>query len=308
VNRGGSAFRNARILPQYLDARLEELKWAVVVQELAARDREEQRYQKEQERDRQKAEQERQRLIREAEKEAEIKRAALAEAEARLAQAHSEEKAKLEQEVHALRQEVEEANQRSLTIAQQTHEGRIYIISNVGSFGEGVYKIGLTRREAHVRVDELSNASVPFEFDIHAIIETKHAPALEYKIHQHLVHSRINKVNLRKEFFRISLADIQKCVENLEQGKDFTGSVTWTEKARAQQFYDSIDIENNPEAREKWVKRTQLIAQRRQRELLTMVFDDDQHDRQQSGVHDPSELANPTDESPLNTSRQVPVT
>src|SRR5437660_12604894 len=83
---------NARILPAYLEARLAELKWAVIVQELALRDREEQRYLKEQERDRQKAEQERQKQLREIEREKEIKRAALAEAEGRLAQAHAEER------------------------------------------------------------------------------------------------------------------------------------------------------------------------------------------------------------------------
>ena len=106
VNLDGSAFRNARILPAYLDARLAELKWAVVVQELATRDREEQRYLREQERDRQKAEQERLRSrMREAEsekervlKEQELKRNALAEAEGRLAQAQAEERTKWEQQ------------------------------------------------------------------------------------------------------------------------------------------------------------------------------------------------------------------
>ncbi|MGD1277645.1 MAG: DUF4041 domain-containing protein [Tepidisphaeraceae bacterium] len=277
VNLDGSAFRNARILPAYLDARLAELKWAVTVQELAMRDREEQRYLKEQERDRQKAEEERLEQLREAEKEKEraakeqeFKRAALAEAESRLAQAHSEERAKLEQEVQRLKQDVmevsqklEEATQKELTIAQQTSKGRIYVISNVGSFGEGVYKIGLTRRQAQERVDELSSASVPFEFDIHAVIETDDAPALEQKIQQQFLEMRINKINLRKEFFRVSLDDIRERVESLEQGKDFLGKVTWSEKARAQQYYDSLDIERDPIARERWLKRTRLLVERR---------------------------------------------
>lgn len=277
VNLDGSAFRNARILPAFLDARLAELKWAVVVQELAARDREEQRYLKEQERDRQKAEEERQRQLREAEqekeratKEQELKQAALAEAELRLANAHLEERAKWEREVHRLKQEVvdvsqklDEATQRQLTIAQQTSKGRIYIISNVGSFGEGVYKIGLTRRQAQERVDELSSASVPFEFDIHAVIETEDAPALEYKIHKHFVDARVNRINLRKEFFRVSLDEIRKRVEGLEQGRDFVGTVMWSEKARAQQYYDSLDIERDSDARQKWLNRTKLLAERR---------------------------------------------
>ena len=161
-----------------------------------------------------------------------------------------------------------EATTRELTIAQQTSKGRIYIISNVGSFGEGVYKIGLTRRAADERVDELSSASVPFEFDIHAVIETENAPQLEYKIHQQFLETRMNKVNLRKEFFRVNLADLRQAVERLEHGRDFTGSVTWTEKAKAQQFYDSLNIERDTEAKEKWIKRVKslaVLAERRKR-------------------------------------------
>ena len=265
VNRDGSAFRNARILPAYLDARLAELKWAVVVQELAQRDREEQRYLKEQERDRLKAEQERLRKLQEAEKEKELIRVAVEEAEKRFAAASTEQKAQSEKELTELRQKLEEATKKELTIAQQTTKGRIYVISNIGSFGEGVYKIGLTRRAANERVDELSGASVPFEFDIHAVIETENAPMLEYKIHQHFLGARINKINLRKEFFRLGLNEIRQAVEKLEQGKDFNGAVTWTEKAKAQQYYESVDIDRDPEVRAKWLKRTRLLAERRER-------------------------------------------
>ena len=275
VNRDGSAFRSARILPAYLDARLAELKWAVVVQEMAQRDREEQRYLREQERDRLKAEQERQRKLQEAEKEKELIRVAMEEAEKRFATASAEQKAESEKELLALRQQLEDATRKELTIAQQTSKGRIYIISNVGSFGDGVYKIGLTRRPANERVDELSSASVPFEFDIHAVIETDHAPMLEYKIHQQFLPMRMNKINLRKEFFRVGLNDIRQAVEKLEQGKDFLGTVTWTEKAKAQQYYDSLDIEHDPQAQDKWLKRARLLAERRERATLRLSVSDD---------------------------------
>jgi cellobiose-specific phosphotransferase system component IIB len=268
VNRDGSAFRNARILPAYLDARLAELKWAVVVQELAQRDREEQRYLREQERDRLKAEQERLRTLQEAEKEKELTRVAVEEAEKRFAAASAEQKAESQKDLLQLRQKLEEATRKELTIAQQTTKGRIYIISNIGSFGEGVYKIGLTRRPANERVDELSGASVPFEFDIHAVIETENAPVLEYKIHQQFLGARINKINLRKEFFRVSLNELRQAVEMLEQGKDFNGAVTWTEKAKAQQYYDSLDIDHDPEVKDKWLKRACLLAERRERATL----------------------------------------
>jgi hypothetical protein len=265
VNKDGSAFRNARILPAYLDARLAELKWAVVAQELVLRDREEQRFQNERRRDEQRAKEAQEKQLREAEKEKALITAAVAEAEKRFAQASAEQKEQTERELQELRQKLTDATTRELTIAQQTNKGRIYIISNVGSFGEGVYKIGLTRRLAEERVYELSGASVPFGFDIHAVIETDNAPALEYKLQKQFLGMRINKINLRKEFFRVSLDDIRQGVIKLEQGKDFNGTVTWTEKAKAQQFYDSLDIEHDPQAKEKWLKRALLIAERRER-------------------------------------------
>jgi hypothetical protein len=279
VNRDGSAFRNARIQPAYLDARLAELRWAVVVQELAARDREEQRYLKEQERDRQKAEQERQRQLLDAEKEKELIRLAMEEAERRVAAASAEQKAELEREVAELRQKLEDATRRQLTIAQQTSKGWIYVISNVGSFGEGVYKVGHTRRPAQERVDELSSASVPFDFDVHAVIETENAPALEYKLHQQLLVARMNKINPRKEFFRVGLNEIRQEVEKLEQGKDFSGTVTWTEKARAQQYYETLDIEQHMETKEKWLEAERRRVERRARAIGRLSL----ADRDESG-------------------------
>ncbi|HQH28062.1 MAG TPA: DUF4041 domain-containing protein, partial [Oligoflexia bacterium] len=282
VNKGGSAFRNARILPAYLNARLDELKYAVIVQELVQRDREEQRYLREQERDRQKAEQERLKKLKEAEREKELIRVAVEEAEKRFAAASAEQKAESEKELMKLRQLLEDATRKELTIAQQTSKGRIYVISNIGSFGEGVYKIGLTRRAVKERVDELSGASVPFAFDIHAVIETENAPALEYKIHQQFLAARINKINSRKEFFRVSLNEIRQTLERLEQEKEYSGAVTWTEKAKAQQYYESLDIDRDPQAKDKWLKRAQLLAERRERIERRLVaagsLQDDEND------------------------------
>jgi hypothetical protein len=270
VNRDGSAFRNARILPAYLDARLAELKWAVVVQELAQRDREEQRYLREQERDRQKAEEERERQLRDAEKEKQVIKNAMEAAELRIKEATAEQKTQYEKELQEWRQKFEDATKKELTIAQQTSKGRIYVISNVGSFGDGVYKIGLTRRAAEERVDELSNASVPFEFDIHAVIETDNAPALEWKIHQQFLSVRMNKINLRKEFFRVTLDQIKLEINKLEAGKDFTGTVVWTERAKAQQFYESLGIDRDAEAKQKWLDASRRRIERRERSLFRL--------------------------------------
>jgi hypothetical protein len=262
VNLNGQAFRNARILPSYLDARLAELKWAVVVQELARKQREEQRYLKERLRDEEKARKEYEEKMRQAAKEEELKKRAVEEAEQRFATATSEQKAYYEQELQRLRQELADATQRALTIAQQTKKGHVYIISNVGSFGEGVYKIGQTRRpEPQDRVDELGGASVPFEFDIHALIESENAPALEHKLHKQLLALQLNKINSRKEFFRVSLTDIHREVEKLNQGEDLTVKV-WTEKAVATEYRDILDIENDPQKKENWVKRQQALSAR----------------------------------------------
>ena len=76
-------------------------------------------------------------------------------------------------------QAAEEKNQRALSMAQQTRAGHVYVISNVGSFGEHVFKIGMTRRlDPLDRIRELGDASVPFEFDVHAMIFTEDAPSL----------------------------------------------------------------------------------------------------------------------------------
>ena len=220
VNLNGQAFRNARILPSYLDARLAELKWATVVQELARKQREEQRYLNERLRDEEKARKEYEEKMRQAAKEEELKKRAVEEAEKRFASATTEQKAHYEQELQKLREELADATQRALTIAQQTKKGHVYIISNVGSFGEGVYKIGQTRRpEPQDRVDELGGASVPFDFDVHALIESENAPALEHKLHKQLLALQVNKINSRKEFFRVSLTDIHQEIEKLNEGE-----------------------------------------------------------------------------------------
>src|SRR5437667_11279667 len=116
--------------------------------------------------------------MRQAAKEQELKKQAVDEAEQKFATATTEQKAYYEQELQKLREELADATQRALTIAQQTKKGHVYIISNVGSFGEGVYKIGQTRRpEPQDRVDELGSASVPLDFDVPATSESENDPA-----------------------------------------------------------------------------------------------------------------------------------
>ena len=101
--------------------------------------------------------------------------------------------------------------------------GYVYIISNVGAFGEGVYKIGMTRRlEPMDRIDELGDASVPFDFDVHALIFSDNAPGLEAALHKAFEDRKLNMVNTRREFFKVSLDEIKAVVkQNFDQTVDF---------------------------------------------------------------------------------------
>ncbi len=97
--------------------------------------------------------------------------------------------------------------------AERTKEGWVYIISNLGSFGKGIYKVGMTRRDnPQDRTDELGDASVPFPFDVHAYVWAEDAPALESEIQNVLSEHRYNKVNKRKEFFQVDLETIRDLV------------------------------------------------------------------------------------------------
>lgn len=101
--------------------------------------------------------------------------------------------------------------------------GYVYIISNIGAFGENIYKIGMTRRlEPEDRIAELSGASVPFKFDIHAMIFSDDAPKLEAALHNHFADKKVNLVNGRKEFFNVTLDEIKQVVrENHDKSVDF---------------------------------------------------------------------------------------
>lgn len=127
---------------------------------------------------------------------------------------------KLQDDVAALTQQLAAAhaqNVRALSMAQQTKRGHVYIISNKGSFGEDVFKIGMTRRlDPQDRIDELGDASVPFCFDVHGMIYSDDAPAMENHLHKQFSNKRVNRINERKEFFRVTLDEIQDEVRKID--------------------------------------------------------------------------------------------
>lgn len=183
---------------------------------------------------------EEERLAREMDKqirEAERERAAI---QAALEKAIQETRDEHSAEVELLRtrlQEAEERSRRAISQAQLTRAGHVYVLSNIGAFGEGVYKIGMTRRlEPQERVYELGGASVPFPFDVHMMVSCNDAPALENALHREFHRQRVNRVNFRKEFFRVDLDAIRTVVESMQ------GEVTYRATAEALQYRESLTM------------------------------------------------------------------
>lgn len=146
--------------------------------------------------------------------------------------------------------------ERAISMAQQTKRGHVYIISNIGSFGEDVYKIGMTRRlEPSDRVYELGNASVPFKFDIHAMIYSEEARSLENELHKAFEDKKINMLNYRKEFFKVSLDEIENKIKELGFGAEFT------KYPEAMQFRETEAILNRINSKEKIKTVKEIIAE-----------------------------------------------
>lgn len=241
VNFNGEAFRKARISTVYHEARLEELKWAVVAQELRSQEQEEQRQIREQIREEEKARKEFEKAIKDAEKEEQTLKRLIEKAESQVSRANEEEKMLFQQKLEELQNKLEQAeekNQRAISMAQQTRSGNVYVISNIGSFGEDVYKIGMTRRlEPLDRVKELGDASVPFEFDVHAMMYSDDAPTLEKQLHRKFMKSQLNKINPRKEFFKLGINDIKNYVDTMGI------TCKWTLAAEAKQYRETLKLE-----------------------------------------------------------------
>ena len=256
VNLNGAAFKT-EISKSFLDLYLDKLKWGSILQKIKGVQQEEQRLIREGMREEERVRKEAEKAQKEAIKEEEAVQKALAVVYEKMAKASEEEREKYEQQINELNERVtiaEEKRQRALSMAQQTKMGHVYIISNVGSFGEDVYKIGLTRRlEPQDRIDELGDSSVPFTFDVHAFIKSNDAPALEHQLHKHFILNQVNKVNHRKEFFRVPLSKIREEVEKLGLESN------WTMTAEAIQYKESKYIEklidSDPDTRMKWESR-----------------------------------------------------
>lgn len=229
----------------YRDLKIEELRLTFEYRAKKQQEKEEQREIRAQMAEERRAQAEIERAIREAEDEERRAQKALDKARKemseKLAKMTAEQASKYQEKIDFLQVALEEAElkgQKAMSMAQQTKRGHVYIISNIGSFGEDVFKIGMTRRlDPQDRVDELGSASVPFLFDVHAMIFSEDAPAMENMLHQQFNEKRTNLVNKRKEFFNVSLEEIKAAVLNVA-GND----IDFIETASAQHYHETQAI------------------------------------------------------------------
>jgi hypothetical protein len=229
-----------QINPAYLVLCLKELRLSYEYEVKRQEEKEEQRAIRERMREEEKVQREIERAQREAALEKEKLEKALAAATAELQKASGEHLVAIQQQIEDLAQkmvEIEAKREHIASMAEITRMGHLYVISNLGSFGEDVYKIGMTRRLDPVdRIQELSGASVPFEYDIHAMVFSKDAPALENALHRKFATNRLNLVNMRKEFFRVSLDEIEAFAQSRGANVEFT------KLAAARQYRESQSL------------------------------------------------------------------
>jgi len=229
-----------RLAPEYLQLKLDELHLAHEFQVKKQEEKEAAKRAREELREQQKLEQEIRAAREKIAKERKHFAAALRDLQARQEKAVTEEdRAALStriSEVEASRAELDKEEKVIDYREQNAKAGYVYVISNVGAFGEGVYKIGMTRRlDPTDRIDELGDASVPFWFDTHALVFSENAPALEAKLHERFAAGRLNKVNGRKEFFRADIAEIEAVIR-----ANYDAAAEVTHEALAEQYRESL--------------------------------------------------------------------
>lgn len=223
----------------YLNLKLDELALAYEYQLKKQEEKEEQKRIREELREQQKVERELEEARKNTIKDKQHYEKAINELKQRLELTDNlEEKQNLTSKMNLLEVELDNINSKLADIdyrQKNQKAGYVYIISNIGAFGENIYKIGMTRRlEPEERIHELSDASVPFNFDIHAMIFSEDAPALENALHKAFENKKVNMMNSRKEFFNVTLDEIKNVVKN-----NFDKSVDFIDIAPAEQYRET---------------------------------------------------------------------
>lgn len=229
------------IQKDFLSLKIEELELNYEYQLKKYEEKEEQKRIREQIREEEKAIRDYEKAEKEAEEEEKYLQKALEKIKQKFGIVTPEEVEALNLKVKELEEKIKEAQdkkERAIALAQTTKVGYIYVISNIGTLGEDIYKIGMTRRlDPQDRVDELSNASVPYRFDVHATIFSENAPQLEFELHQKFHDRRINRVNRRKEFFHVKLEEIENFVNEHTDAK-----IEFTKLAEAKEYRETMTI------------------------------------------------------------------
>ena len=238
------AFKTAKvaITEDYLDLKFDELYLGYEFERKKAEEKEALREQREKEREEKALQKEVENKKKKINKEITHLQKLVKELNLRLAET------KDENEKNAILSQLEAANQNIKEYTDEEKEldyrlenlgaGYVYIISNIGAFGKDIFKIGVTRRlDPLERINELSSASVPFKFDVHALIFSYNAYQLETELHNKFSKNRVNKVNNRKEFFKVSIDDLEKELMNY---KDLT--IEFTKTPDAEEYNESLKI------------------------------------------------------------------
>ena len=251
----------------YLQNRLEELRIGTILHQIRLKDKEEQQRLRELEREEAMVRREQERFRKEQEKKEHELEQRRIEKEAELERAKrawemssEAEKQKMQDRMEAMARELEKTRkdfddfrkeqESGPTIAQVQSSGHVYIISNYGSFGDDVIKIGMTRRNVEDRVYELGDASVPFEFDIEGTLyDPSNAMELEGRIHDLLIERRMNRVNPRREFFKITITELKQIF------KDEGLIVKWTIAS------DVLEWREKKRKKRQWELNEELIKQ-----------------------------------------------
>lgn len=243
VNQLGSSHATT-IQKSYMELRIEQLRLMHQYREALYQKKELMRAARQAAREERRAQREIEQARAEAEKEETRYSQALDKARKELALLDGNERERMLLRISDLEESLQKASalkQRAISMAQITKAGFVYVISNIGSFGEGVLKIGMTRRiDPLERIRELGGASVPFGFDVHAMIYSENAPELENKFHRHFSRVRINLANGRKEFFRVPLASVVEFAETLDLKAEFASDVEARDFRISQELRDSV--------------------------------------------------------------------
>lgn len=226
----------------YYRAKVEELQLAYEYQIKKQEEKEEQKRIREELREQAKLQKEIEEARKEIEKEKKHYSNALSKLEQQIAKADEPERVALDQKRAEIMDQLGKLDtaMKDVDYRAANHKaGYVYIISNIGAFGEGVYKIGMTRRlDPMERIDELGDASVPFNFDVHAMIFADDAPGLEAALHRAFEDRKVNMINTRREFFRVPLEEIEAVVK-----ANFDKTVEFVRVPEAEQYRQTLAMQ-----------------------------------------------------------------